>query len=83
MNVNTMDRSSKAMRFDGGVFQWDHLGEVYRVGAPFEKRIVWSKVNEDGSLAVVTDPELHISLTTEWQRLDRVATRTRLLAKTA
>jgi hypothetical protein len=80
--MNTIDRSSKAMRFDEDVFCWDYSG-AHREGTLFEKRIVWSKVNEDGSLAVVTDTGLHIFLSTEWQRLDRVATRTRLLAKTA
>jgi hypothetical protein len=72
------------LRFDGGVFQWDHRSNR-RVREPdlFAERVIWSKVNEDGSLEKVNDPKLHVSLSAEWQRLDRVGTRTRLLAKTA
>ncbi len=73
------------LRFEGSVFQWDHLGGARRldVDDSFARRITWSKVNEDGSLEKVSDPKLPISLSAEWQRLDRVSTRTRLLAKTA
>ncbi len=66
------------LRFEGSVFQWDHL---MRQNYSFAGRVTWSKVNEDGSLEKVSDSKLHVSLSAEWQRLDRVGTRTRLLAK--
>jgi hypothetical protein len=69
------------LRYEGSVFQWDHL--MRPKDDSFAGRVTWSKVNEDGSLEKVSDSKLHVSLSAEWQRLDRVGTRTRLLAKTA